>query len=76
MSSSSQPITSPGRFAIYFNILQAVVELLAKKASVRKAEVSEACKTLKLDFSDTQIAKQLREICISHGASWHLKESR
>ena len=58
------------------NVMQVAVALLARKGSVRKADIAEACKSLKLDLSDTQLSKQLKELCVSHGASWSLKELR
>ena len=50
--------------------------LLAKKGSVKKAEIADTCKSLKLDISDTQISKLLKELCASRGAAWFLKESK
>lgn len=55
--------------------MQVVLALLAKKGSLKKAEVVETCKSIKVDMSDTQMSKQLKELCMSRGGSWSLRES-
>jgi len=55
--------------------VQVLLDLLAAKGSVKRAEVAAAVAEAKLDMAEAQCGKALKEICQSKGALWSLKES-
>lgn len=55
--------------------MQVLLDLLATKSSVKRAEVVNAATAANLNLPDAQCSKALKEICQSKGAHWSLKES-
>ena len=56
--------------------MQAILDILAEKQSMKKTEVVSKCKAMELDISDSQLIKWLKEICVFRGSSWILRKSK